>query len=248
MNKNSNCHVILNGKYELCKGSKDRSTIRIYIDPDKIPSKSCEERSRGIGNKTGKINAPTFAYQTVYGEDPPHFLRGRTNSPKKEWRGLYVDAELKDEWLDQLNALPIDVRSTEEGKSDMRPAFMMFRMPPQLDELHVDMVNNLDKHSDLFVGANVGQGGRPRICVANRITNQDPEWSRWWSELPSKIESAYEDTLKKHGLLFTVDNDELKNKYIHLAREHEMPCDILKKDAPAIGEDTLFELGCHQID
>jgi len=222
MKSRGKCIPILDGKFELCKNDNEKSILRLRISKNDIPSKNCENRAQrsGMGMQQGKINAPTFAYRTVYGQDPPQFLRGRTNSPKKLWKGLYVDEGLKDEWLEELNALPIDIRSSEEGKDELRPAFVMFRMPPQLDDLNDDMVKNLKKHSDLLIGSNIGQGGRPRICVANKITKSDVGWEDWWSNLPSKINSAYENTLESNGLQVTFDDDDdLERKVTDLLKE-----------------------------
>ncbi|MCE7740150.1 MAG: hypothetical protein GPJ50_12310, partial [Candidatus Heimdallarchaeota archaeon] len=105
-----------------------------------------------------KINAPTFAYQTVYGKNPEEFLSGRTDAPKKMWQGRAVDEGLKDEWLEKLNNLPVEIRSTDEGKSKERPAFVVLRMPKEYDALHKEMVENLKKQSDLFVKFDIGQG------------------------------------------------------------------------------------------
>jgi len=220
--------------------------LRPFIDVNEMPSKNCDERQRGRGMQQGKLNAPTFAYRTVHGDDPPEFLRGRTDSPKKKWKGLYVDAGLKDEWLERLNNLPIDIRSTEEGKSDLRPAFVMFRMHLQLDTLHGDMTDQLNRYPDIQANTNIGQGGRPRICVANRITKDDPEWENWWDELPTKIESAYETTLEQNGLQFTFDNTaDLEKKYRELANKQNASCNALKKDADILGKrDIADEFGC----
>lgn len=245
------CHPILNGKYEICKIEGDYTPIKLRwrVSKNEIPSKNCDNRTKGRGMQQGKINAPTFAYQTVYGRDPPQFLRGRTNSPKKLWKGLYVDEGLKDEWLEDLNALPIDIRSSEEGKNDLRPAFVMFRMPPDLDDLHQDMTEQLGEFSDLITASSIGQGARPRICVANKLTKHDPEWEKWWNELPSKIKSSYERTLEKNEKQFTFDDlADLERKYVELARKEfgkNPSCAVIRKDANIIGnKDVLNRFGC----
>lgn len=138
-----------------------------------------------------KVNAPTFAYKTVYGKNPPSFLSGRTDEPKKLWKGLQVDKGLKDEWLDRLNSLPVEIRSSDEGKSKDRPAFVIFRMPEKYDSLHKKMVMELDKNKDIYAKSDVGMAGRPRICVANKVTRGGRGWSKWWDSLPDKINMAY---------------------------------------------------------
>jgi len=143
-----------------------------------------------------KINAPTMAYKTVYGHYPKELLRGRTDNPKKEWRGIAVDENLKDEWLEKLNSLDVEIRSTDEGKSKGRVAFVIFRMPEGEDEFSEKVVENLKKEKDLFVSSDVGMGGRPRICVAKDIKVGDEGWEEWWSSLPEKIERAHKKAIE----------------------------------------------------
>ena len=140
---------------------------------------------------TGKVNAPTLAYQTVYGKDPDQFLVGRTSAPKKIWNGLSVDEGLKDEWLENLNSLPIEMRSTEEGKGGDRPAFVVFRMPEGKDKLHTKMVKELGNEPGIFVKSDIGMDNRPRICVAGTVEKDKEGWKNWWEGLPSKIDGAY---------------------------------------------------------
>lgn len=145
-------------------------------------------------NIQGKINAPSMAYKTVYGKYPEFQMRGRTNSPKKIWNGNDVDINLKDEWLEELNSLPVEIRSTDEGKDKERVAFVIFRMPEGEDDLSENVVENLKKEKNLYVLSNIGQGDRPRICVAKDIAVGDSEWEEWWNSLAGKIKRAYEDS------------------------------------------------------
>lgn len=138
-----------------------------------------------------KINAPTFAYQTVYGRDPPEPLRGRTDSPKKEWHGIMVDEGLKNEWLESLNNLPVEITSTEEGKSKFRVPYVMFRVPSKHDDKHEEIAKLLAQDPDIYCRSGIGNGGRPRICVAGRILKGEKGWDEWWDKLPSKISEAY---------------------------------------------------------
>ncbi|MGM5481610.1 MAG: hypothetical protein ACQESE_04340 [Nanobdellota archaeon] len=142
-----------------------------------------------------KINAPTMAYYTVYGEYPEDRLRGRTSNSKKMWRGHDVDENLKVEWLDRLNDLPVEIRSTDEGKDKTRVAFVIFRLPEDKEHLISDIVENLKEEANLFVHSDVGQGDRPRICVANPIWKGKNGWEQWWQSLPDKIKRAYKNSL-----------------------------------------------------
>ncbi len=143
-----------------------------------------------------KINAPTMAYKTVYGHYPKESLRGRTDSPKKIWKGIEVDKNLKDEWLEKLNSLDVEIRSTDEGKSEERVAFVIFRMPEGKDEFAKKVVENLKKEKNLCVSSDIGLGGRPRICVAKDIKVGDKGWEEWWNSLPEKIERAYREAVE----------------------------------------------------
>jgi hypothetical protein len=138
-----------------------------------------------------KVNAPTLAYKTVYGKNPKIPLRGRTNSPKKIWKGMEVDKNLKDKWLEDLNSIGVEIKSTEEGKSKERVAFVAFRMPEGQDNLYKKVEENLKKNKDLFVSSDIGMQGRPRICVAKNIIVNEKGWEEWWDSLPKKIEKAY---------------------------------------------------------
>jgi len=151
----------------------------------------------GLGkNPLGKINAPTMAYKAVYGKYPEVMLMGRTNSPKKMWSGRDVDVNLKEEWLEDLNSLPIDVRSTDEGKSAERVAFVIFRMLEGKDDLYKKVEENLKKEKDLFVLSDIGVANRPRICVASNSVVGQSGWEEWWSSLAEKIRRAYELAVK----------------------------------------------------
>lgn len=239
--KDTNCHLILGGKYELCNSNNGAMKLRIATPKTEIPSKLKDTGKRGMGQQLGKINAPTFAYRTIYNKDPPEILRGRSDAPKREWNGIYVDEGLKDEWLEDLNSLPVEIRSTEEGKSELRPAFVIFRMTEMLDELNNDMLNHLQTQPHLYVKSDIGQGGRPRICVANKITKYDDGWEEWWEELPNKINSAYEKTLEKNGMQFTFNTiHDFKNKYIQLAKENKLSCDIIEKDTDIVGDKKIL--------
>jgi len=138
-----------------------------------------------------KINAPTMAYKTVYGHYPEEPIRGRTNYPKKSWRGIDVDENLKEEWLEKLNSLDVEIKSTEEGKGGERVAFVIFRMPEDKDNLYKGVEENLKQLGVENVSSDTGMGGRPRICVAKDVSVGDSGWEEWWSSLPEKIDRAY---------------------------------------------------------
>jgi len=143
-----------------------------------------------------KINSPTFAYLTVYGKMPKNFLRGRTDAPKKMWRGHDVDASLKDKWLEDLNSIPeIEVRSSDAGKSKERVAFVVFRFKDKKNDKRADaIVNELRKAPEIYARTDIGMEERPRICVAGKVIVGKPGWEEWWNSLAGKIKSSVEKT------------------------------------------------------
>lgn len=50
-----------------------------------LESSNSEEEKSEEEEFSEKINAPTFAYKTVYNKSPDEFLSGRTDAPKKMW-------------------------------------------------------------------------------------------------------------------------------------------------------------------
>jgi len=156
-----------------------------------------KKEGKGCINYGGKINAPTMAYKTVYGKYPKEPLRGRTDYSKKNWRGMDVDENLKEEWLEKLNSLDVEIRSTDEGKSDERVAFVIFRMPEGKDNFYKKVEENLKKEKNLCVSSDFGIENRPRICVAKNIKYDDKGWEEWWSSLPEKIERAYNKAVNR---------------------------------------------------
>lgn len=137
-------------------------------------------------------NSPTFAYIAVYGKEPDFWLRGRTNEPKKIWRGIEVDATFKDKWLDELNSIPqIEVRASDAGKNSVRVAFIVFRMKDPKDDVKAKKVSKiLDKMPDIYSKCDIGAQNRPRVVVAGKTWYGQPDWERWWDSLAGKIRYA----------------------------------------------------------
>ena len=136
----------------------------------------------------GKANSPTLAYKTVYKKDPPQMLMDRTDSPKKAWRGLTVDKDLKNKWLESVNALPVEIRSTEAGKSALRPAAVVFRIPAS--KAHKGIVRRLASIPGVYASSDIGMQGDRRICVAGKTWKGQKGWESWWDKLPGHIEAA----------------------------------------------------------
>lgn len=149
-------------------------------------------------NPQGKINAPMMAHKAVYGKYPEEPLIGRTNSPKKIWKGIDVDENIKNEWLEELNSLDVEIKSTDEGKSKERVAFVIFRLPEEKEDLYKEIEKNLKKEKDLKVLSDIGIENRPRICVAKDIIVNQNGWEEWWSSLAGKIKRAYDKAVTEN--------------------------------------------------
>lgn len=160
---------------------------------------SCDKQQdcRNCNRMKEKINAPSMAYYTVYNKYPEEHLTGRSNYPKKIWQGKDVDANLEDKWLEDLNALPVEIKSTDAGKDKVRVAFVIFRMPEGQDDLYQKMEEELKKSDDFYISSNIGTQGRPRICIAKDISPENPEWADWWGSLAGKIDEAYKIVIGK---------------------------------------------------
>ena len=155
-------------------------------------------------------NALTFAFKAVYGRPPEKALRGRI-TPGRPWRGLTVDENLKDEWLEKLNAVSwIEIVSTEEGKNRMRVPHIVFYMKnPKDDILAQKIVEELRRPFQKYNAwelwyamADIGNRGRPRIVLAASKKRGTMMWEAWWDVSAQKIEEAiiavkYEDLEKK---------------------------------------------------
>ena len=164
---------------------------------------------RGIGNGagrgtmySGKINAPTMAYMTVYNKKPSPPIYGReANHETKDIDGVPIDKRIPTSAITNLNKYPklIDLRASCEGDSPRHLTFLIFR-PKNTDEEYVKtLVKNLKKQG-LKSMSNIGTQGSPRICVADRLwygERNEKKFNSWWKRLPVKIGLALEKTRKE---------------------------------------------------
>lgn len=174
-----------------------------------------ENPSKNSQDYIGKINAPMFAYKTVHGKLPDFFLSGRTNAPKKIWRGVDVDEVLDENVLEQLNDIPeIEGRSSEAGKDENRPAFFIFRLN-QNENKAEDVAEKL-RQQGIKSLAEIGQGGRPRIIAAENIKYGDKGWEQWWESLPSKIKQAVQNANTNQTEKTGMDNLYINPKLVEI--------------------------------
>ena len=151
----------------------------------------------------GKKNSPTFAWEIVHGKKYPGFRRGRYPDPVKEkrWNGFYVDAPLKNKWLNDLSKIPnVEVRASCCGHPPDRisrnawVSYVVFRVDPSLKKQIKKIVSKLNKYPNTRSGYDVGMEGQPRIVVATPLYfkegEDNKEWESWWSKLAERINSA----------------------------------------------------------
>lgn len=156
--------------------------------------------------RSGHMNAPTFAYYAVYGRRPDEPMRGRTDSPKKTWHGITdIDKHIKDKWLEELNSISeIEVRATDEGKSEDRVAFVIFRMDnPAHDSRAETISRRLDQMEGIYSECDIGSRDRPRVVVAGKVQYGKSGWERWWNTVANMIECA----LHKNVSASIIDED-----------------------------------------
>jgi len=146
-------------------------------------------------------NSPTFAYIAVYGKEPDFWLRGRTEAPKKIWRGIEVDAHLKDKWLEELNSIPeIEIRASDEGKNEIRVPFVVFRFSNPKNDYRAKKVSKiLNSMTNIYSKCDIGAENRPRIVVAGKTWYGKSDWEEWWDKLAGKIKNALVEQNNQFG-------------------------------------------------
>lgn len=139
-------------------------------------------------------NGLTAAYYTVYGRYPRKPIQGRI-TPGKPWRGLTVDINLDERWLEELNAIPqIDIVSVEEGESTERPAHIIFYFAdPKNDPQAQELSDHLARNPSIFSICDIGNRNRSRIVVASPVRSLSVHWIVWWSTVDRKIHKALSD-------------------------------------------------------
>lgn len=143
-------------------------------------------------NMREKINAPMFAW-SVYHNDTPPFISGRSNHQQKNWNGITVDKVIPDKSLDELNSIEgIEGRASCQGTLTKQnnelevPTYFIFRPVNQ----NKSYLNSLIKHINNNIGFKsnymMGNMGQIRVCVVGDISYEtDPyKFRHWWETLP----------------------------------------------------------------
>lgn len=150
------------------------------------------------------VNSPTLAYMTVYGKKPEEPINGLSDSPKKKYGKIYVDKNLKNKWLDALNNLPVEIRSTEEGKSEIRVAHVAFRFNEKDEDikkikLFEKELNKLRKYN-IYAKFDIGgDEKRPRLMVAGKTWQGQKDWVKWWENVSDYILNTYNKIFKDNA-------------------------------------------------
>lgn len=151
-----------------------------------------QEREFGFGKKP----SPTFAWELVYGKKFSGWRQGRCPLPHKTkiWKGISVDKDLNNKWLDDLSKIPnVEIRGSCGGHSKDWVTYVAFRLDPKYDKnkKFLDKVaKTLSKDKNTFCGWDTGMEKRPRfVCAAPLWIGCDKmgEWKKWWSTLASRI-------------------------------------------------------------
>lgn len=146
-----------------------------------------------ISSRQRKVNAPTFIYQIAYGKPPSSLIYGHVNHPSKMINNIPIDKGIPDTAIKQLNSIPeIEMRSSCQGESKDRPAFIVFRLNNDIDPQK--LVSILNKNKDFKAGYDTGNHGKIRIGITNPniYYNMDNKssYQEWWGILPMKLKMA----------------------------------------------------------
>lgn len=143
-------------------------------------------------NKRQTLNAPEFAYYTLFGKEPKGGIYGREGShPKKKIQGIDIDKEIPTKAIRELIRInEIEMRSSCQGSSKERPSFIIFR-PVNQDKSYVKkLVKCLNKEKNIKCDYNIGKGNWFRICVTWNTWAGEKGNEKWWLSLPGKIKSC----------------------------------------------------------
>jgi hypothetical protein len=139
-----------------------------------------------------KVNAPTFIYWIAYGKYPRQPLMGKTsNHSKYQLNGIYIDKEIPKNIMEELNKIEeIEMRSSCQGETSLRPAFIIFRPKVQNIVYVKKLVKALNSYPDIRCGYDSGNMNKIRIGVTNPGIFYGINHSiylDWWNTLPGKI-------------------------------------------------------------
>lgn len=151
-------------------------------------------QERVSASTPGKINAPEFIYQIIYGELPSGGLRGRgAEHPEKIVNGVGIDKAIPKKAIRQIDKISkIETRSSCQGESEIRPTFLIIRIPGATENQVKKFVDNMSSFQDIYCGYDIGNEGQIRIGIATLLWPEKDmkSFKRWWLELPEKIQRS----------------------------------------------------------
>lgn len=152
---------------------------------DKANNKLNEQRN------IPKMNAPTFAFYTLYGKMPPQPIRGRKEHSKQNIDNIPIDSAIPKKAIKEIMKIEeIEPRSSCQGESELRPTFLIFRTTNQDEKYVKKLVDNLEKQDKIKSNYNIGMGRMFRICITWKIWAGEEGFEEWWNNLPNKIKKA----------------------------------------------------------
>jgi len=165
--------------------------------------------SGAVGRQRTSYNSPTLAYIAVYGKEPDPPLRGRIDTPEKEWKnGIMIDEHLKFEWLENIEKIEeLEIRASCEGHGEDRVSYVVIRLLSRDKNDSEKLTEALSRKKNIYAKYDVGTEGHPRIAVAGKTWYGQPGWEDWWEGLAGKIKSAVEESVLKSLLVGEYDED-----------------------------------------
>jgi len=141
--------------------------------------------------RTKPLNGHGMAFLTVTGRLPTEQTKGRT-TPSKQWEGEWVDADLKDRWLADLNSIPeIEIVSICGGHDIWRPAHIIFCFPGMSDEQQDTLAAALHTYPGTWaLRGEIGKRKHMRICMASVFFAGTPIGNIWWLKAAGRIRTA----------------------------------------------------------
>lgn len=148
-----------------------------------------------------RINAPTFAYITVYRKMPQPSISGREAShPSRNINDIPIDKEIPQKSMELLMKMTkfIETRSSCQGDSERHLTFFIFRPVNQDKNFVIKLIKKL-RDNGLEALADIGTQGHYRICVSDKLwysSETKNVFKKWWNSLPSKILDSYKEAMK----------------------------------------------------
>jgi len=143
-------------------------------------------------NQNNKMNAPTFAYYTLYNKLPSPPISGREISHQSKLiKNIPLDSNIpEDAFLKIYNIRNIETRSSCEGQDKRHPTFLIIRLLNKSTESTELFVNTINKMKNIKSSFNIGMAGLPRICITWYTWFEHKDYYKWWNDLPYKINKS----------------------------------------------------------